>query len=254
VNQPDSPPPGAPLRVTIWNENFHERRDPSVRALYPDGIHGAIATALRTHLGDAVDLTTATLEMPEHGLTAAVLENTDVLTWWDHGARGDVADEVVERVVDRVLRGMGLLVLHSAHFSKVFRRLMGTSCRLRWRGEDDRELVWTIDPTHPIARGVPSPIIIGSQEMYGEFFDIPAPDQLVFISSFSGGEVFRSGCVFNRGHGRIFYFSPGDQEYPVYHQPEIQRVIANVVEFLAPTRPVLSEVYAPEFSAKDWYL
>ena len=132
--------------------------------------------------------------------------------------------------------GIGLLVLHSGHWSKIFGKLMGTTCTLRWRSEQDRELVWTVDPTHPITQGVPNPIIIDAQEMYGETFDIPAPDELIFISSFTGGEVFRSGCTFRRGHGKIFFFSPGDQDYPVYHHKDVRRVIANGVEW-AQQRP-----------------
>jgi trehalose utilization protein len=171
------------------------------------------------------------LQEPEHGLPEAVLCETDVLTWWGHTAHEEVSDAVVERVHDRLLAGMGLIVLHSAHFSKIFRRLTGTTCTLRWREAGERELVWTVNPGHPIAEGVPDPLIVPRQEMYGEYFDIPQPDELVFISSYEGGEVFRSGCCYYRGAGRVAYFSPGDQEFPVYHQPEIQRVIANCVAF-----------------------
>ena len=166
-----------------------------------------------------------------------MLASTDVLVWWGHAAHGEVADEVVERVHQHVLSGMGLLVLHSGHWSKIFGKLMGTTCTLRWRSEQDRELVWTVNPTHPITRGVPNPIIIDAQEMYGETFDIPAPDELIFISSFTGGEVFRSGCTFRRGHGKIFFFSPGDQDYPVYHHKDVRRVIANGVEWANSDRP-----------------
>jgi trehalose utilization protein len=219
----------AAIRVTVWNEGQHEKTNERVRAIYPDGIHEAIAAALREDLGEAASVRTATLDMPEHGLSEAVLNETDVLTWWGHMAHERVADAVVERVHARVLGGMGLLVLHSGHFSKIFKRLMGTSCSLRWREAQDRELVWTVNPGHPIAEGVPSPIVIPNQEMYGEYFDIAQPDEQVFISSFSGGEVFRSGCCFTRGQGRIFYFSPGHETYPVYHHPAVRRVIANGV-------------------------
>lgn len=229
-----SPKPPAALRVTVWGEGLHEQREPEVAKRYPQGMHGAIAEGIAEHLGEEARLRTATLAEPEHGLTEEVLAETDVLTWWGHLAHREVSDEVVTRVQRRVLAGMGLIVLHSAHWSKIFTRLMGTTCTLRWRNAGDRELVWTVDPTHPIAAGVPHPIVIEQQEMYGEFFDIPAPDELVFLSSFSGGEVFRSGCTFRRGHGRIFYFSPGDQDYPVYHHPHVRRVIANAVRWAAP--------------------
>ena len=226
-----------PLNVLVWGENRHEQLEEHVRATYPDGMHGAIRAGIEEHLGETATVRTATLDQPEHGLTEEVLARTDVLTWWGHAAHGEVDDAVVERVHRRVLEGMGLLVLHSGHWSKIYVKLMGTTCTLRWRSEHDRELVWTVNPTHPITRGVPSPIEIPEQEMYGEYFDIPAPDELVFISSFSGGEVFRSGCTFRRGNGKIFYFSPGDQDFPVYHHPDVRRVIANAVEWAAPALP-----------------
>ncbi|WP_049575340.1 ThuA domain-containing protein [Streptomyces sp. SBT349] len=232
-----SSPSPAPLRVTVWSEGRHEQRDANVAELYPEGMHGAMADGITQHLGDRARVRTATLDEPEHGLTEAVLEDTDVLTWWGHMSHDDVADAVVDRVQRHVLGGMGLIVLHSGHWSKIFRKLMGTTCTLRWRNERDRELVWTVNPAHPIAAGVPHPLIIEEQEMYGEFFDIPEPDELVFLSSFSGGEVFRSGCVFHRGKGRIFYFSPGDQDYPVYHHPDVRRVLANAVAWAAPSLP-----------------
>lgn len=222
---------GRHLNVTVWNEFVHERREPSVKKIYPDGMHAPIVEGLRRELGEDVTVRVATLDEPEHGLTVDVLATTDVMTWWGHAAHDKVSDEVVERVHARVLDGMGIVVLHSGHYSKIFKRLMGTTCSLIWRSDPggERELVWTVSPSHPIAAGVPQPIVIAHQEMYGEFFDIPPPDELVFVSSFAGGEVFRGGCCFTRGAGRVFYFSPGDQEYPVYHQPDVQRVIANAV-------------------------
>jgi trehalose utilization protein len=223
-----------PLRVTVWGEGRHEKQDTGVAEIYPDGMHEAIAAAVRAHLGDSAQVRSVTLDDPGQGLPAAVLDTTDVLTWWGHIAHDEVSEDLTERVQARVLAGMGLVVLHSGHFSKVFRRLMGTTCRLIWRNDGERELVWTVSPTHPIAVGVPHPIVIDTQEMYGEHFDIPAPDELVFVSSFAGGEVFRSGCTFRRGRGKIFYFSPGDQDFPVYHHPDIRRVIANGVAWAAP--------------------
>jgi trehalose utilization protein len=239
------------VRVTVWGENVHERNEPEVRALYPDGLHGAIAAGLSELLGDRVRVRTATQEQPEHGLTQDVLDDTDVLTWWGHIAHEEVDDAVVARVHEAVLDGMGLLVLHSGHYSKILRRLLGTTCDLRWRNEGERELVWTVEPSHPIAAGVPNPIVIEAQEMYGEPFAIPAPEELVFISSFAGGEVFRGGCTWTRGAGRIFYFSPGDQDYPVYHHADIKRVLANGVEWAAPRlRGVATG--SPE-SPKGWF-
>ena len=227
----------SPIRVTVWGENFHEHSErdrDGMAERYPDGMHGAIASGLRELLGEQVEVRTATLDQPEHGLTEEVLGSTDVLTWWGHARHADVDDAVVDRVYERVLGGMGLLALHSAHFSKIFKKLMGTSCSLAWRNSADTELVWNVSPAHPISQGVPQPIVIPEQEMYGEFFDIPAPDEQVFLSTFTGGEVFRSGCTWRRGLGKVFYFSPGDQEYPVYHHPDIQRVLANAVRWARP--------------------
>src|ERR687893_2842913 len=242
-----------PVRVTVWGENVHERTEEPVRAIYPDGMHATIAAGVSSLLGERVRVRTATLQEPEHGLTRDVLDGTDVLTWWGHAAHGEVDDAVVDRVQDAVLGGMGLLVLHSGHYSKPFRRLLGTSCSLRWRNEGERELVWTVDPAHPIAAGVPHPIVIEAQEMYGEHFDIPAPDELVFVSSFAGGEVFRGGCCFRRGAGRIFYFSPGDQDYPVYHHPAVRRVIANAVRWAAPAPGTRGPVPDSPESARGWF-
>ena len=220
----------APVRVTVWNEGVHEAlgQPESIARDYPDGMHGAIAQGLAEHLPGAT-VRTATLADPEHGLTEEVLADTDVLLWWGHKAHADVSHEVVDRVQRHVLGGMGLLVLHSGHFSKVFTRLLGTTCSLAWRNDGEPEVVWTVDTAHPISAGVPNPFVIPAQEVYGEPFDIPAPDELVFISSFPGGEAFRSGATFRRGKGRIFYFSPGDQDYPVYHHPVVRRVLANAV-------------------------
>lgn len=241
------------MRITVWGENIHERRDPSVAAIYPEGMHEAIAAGLRERLGRDAHVVTATMDQPGQGLGPDVLEHTDVLTWWGHAAHAEVADELAARVCDRVLRGMGLIALHSAHWSKVFRTLMGTSCELRWRDDGLRELVWTVAPGHAIARGVPEVFAIPRQEMYGEVFDVPPPEQLVFISSFAGGEVFRSGCCYTRGRGRVFYFGPGHQEYPVYRQAEVLTVIANAVRWACPRGPVAAAPYRTTHSERDWF-
>lgn len=219
------------LRVTVWNEYRHEKTHAAVAEVYPAGIHEAIAGYLREQ-GRVV--TTATLDEPEHGLTDAVLDNTDVLIWWGHMAHGEVSDAVVDKVQARVLNGMGLIVLHSGHFSKIFKRLMGTSCDLKWREANERERLWVVSPGHPIVEGIGEYIEIPREEMYGEFFDIPEPDTLVFVSWFQGGEVFRSGCCYQRGQGKIFYFRPGHETYPTYYQAEVLKVINNAVGWAAP--------------------
>lgn len=220
------------LRVTVWNEYRHERHNDRVAQIYPQGIHETIAAALGTA---GFTTRTATLDEPEHGLTEEVLAATDVLTWWGHMAHDEVSDEIVSRVHARVLDGMGLIVLHSGHFSKIFKRLMGTTCDLKWREGNDRERLWIVAPGHPITEGLGEYIDIEHEEMYGEHFDIPAPETLVFVSWFSGGEIFRSGCCYSRGRGKIFYFRPGHETLPSYHHPDVQRVIANAVRWAAPT-------------------
>jgi len=222
-----------PIRVTVWGEYRHEKSSEQVASVYPDGMHHVIAEGLRAYGFENV--MTATLDEPEHGLTDAVLDETDVLTWWGHKAHGDVDDAIVAKVHERVLAGMGLIVLHSGHHSKIFKRLMGTSCSLRWREADENERIWVVNPGHVIASGIGPYIDIPEAEMYGEHFDIPAPDELVFTSWFSGGNVFRSGCCYYRGNGKIFYFRPGHETYPIYFQDEVRKVIHNAVHWAAPT-------------------
>ncbi|WP_347548986.1 ThuA domain-containing protein [Pseudalkalibacillus hwajinpoensis] len=219
------------INVTVWNENRHEQKSEEVRNVYPNGIHGAIADFLK----DDFEVRTAKLDEPEHGLSEEVLNGTDVLLWWGHIAHEEVSDEVVNRVHQRVLDGMGLIVLHSGHFSKIFKKLMGTGCDLKWREADEKERMWVIDPTHPIAEGLGETIELEREEMYGEHFDIPAPDELVFVSWFEGGEVFRSGCTYKRGQGKVFYFRPGHETYPTYYHEDVQRVLKNAVSWAKPT-------------------
>ena len=221
-----------PINVTVWSEYRHEKRNPKVAEIYPEGIHGAIAAGLREQGG--FEVRTATLDEPEHGLTEEVLANTDVLTWWGHMAHRDVQDEIVDRVHKRVLDGMGLIVLHSGHFSKIFKRLMGTTCDLKWREANEKERLWVVSPGHPIVEGIGEYIEIDHEEMYGEHFDIPQPDTLVLVSWFPGGEVFRSGCCYLRGAGKIFYFRPGHEMHPTYFHPDVRKVIANAARWAAP--------------------
>ena len=217
------------IRAVVWGENVHDRENAVVKSIYPKGMHGAIADALAADPG--ISASTATLEQPEHGLTAARLKDTDVLTWWGHRAHGDVSDAVVDRVAERVWEGMGLIVLHSGHFSKIFKKLMGSPCSLQWREAGEKERVWVVNRNHPIAQGLGKSFIVPETEMYGEPFAIPEPLETVFISWYDGGEVFRSGVTFQRGGGRIFYFSPGHEVYPIYHDPNVQTVLRNAVKW-----------------------
>ena len=221
------------IKVTVWNEFLHEKNDAHVAKLYPEGIHGCIKGFLDAEADFTVR--TATLDMEHCGLPDEVLEDTDVLLWWGHMGHKHVPDELAEKIRRRVLDGMGFIALHSAHYSKPFKRLMGTSCSLKWC-DNDRERLWCVSPGHPITEGIPEYIDLPHEEMYGEFFDIPAPDELLFVGWFSGGEVFRSGCTFRRGQGKIFYFQPGHEEYPTFYNPYIQKIIKNAVRWAKPCK------------------
>lgn len=223
------------LRVTVWNEGVHEKTSDEVRRVYPEGMGAPIAAYLRQQAGIA-SVNVVELGDRQQGLTDKVLENTDVMTWWGHLAHDKVSDRNVERVWERIVDGgMGLVVLHSGHMSKIFRKLMGTGCMLKWREIGEKERLWVVDPAHPIVEGVPEYFELAHEEMYGEHFDIPQPDELVFVSWFEGGEVFRSGCCWHRGRGKIFYFRPGHESYPTFYNEQVLRVIYNGVKWAAPS-------------------
>ena len=220
------------MKVLVWNENIHEKEIPLVTELYPGGLHEYIASFLRS---DDVEVSTATLDDPECGLTDDVLSETDVLIWWGHAGHNKVPDEVVERVHRYILSGMGLIVLHSGHHSKIFKKINGTTCNLKWR-DGARERIWTVKPNHPIAEGVDETFALDCEEMYGEPFDIADPMETIFMGWFNGGEVFRSGCTWVRGNGKIFYFQPGHETNSAYHNAHVQRILKNAVKWACPVR------------------
>lgn len=221
-----------PIRITVWGENLHEKSHKVVADIYPKGMHGAIADALNQD--PELKAVTATLDQPEHGLTEEVLKRTDVLTWWGHAGHDKVADAIVDRVQKRVLEGMGLIVLHSGHHAKIFKRLMGHNCDLVWREAGEKERLWVCNPGHAIAQGLGTYFDLAEEEMYGEPFGIPNPDEVVFLSWFEGGEAFRSGVTYRRGAGKVFYFRPGHETYPTYHDKNVQLVLRNAVKWAKP--------------------
>ncbi len=226
-----------PTRITVWHEYRHEKKNPKVAEIYPRGMHEAIAEPLRQIPG--LQVRTATLDEPEHGLTQEVIDSTDVFIWWGHGAHDEVSDAVVQKVHQRILAGAGIVVLHSGHFSKIFKKLMGTTCNLRWRDEGERETLWVTRPGHPILKGISQDyFVLEHEEMYGEFFDIPEPESTFLISTFTGGECFRSGCTWTRGAGRVVYFRPGHETFPTYFDKNVQAVIANACQWAAPVGEV----------------
>jgi len=221
------------IRVTVWNENIHDKEE-AIKKVYPIGMHGAVKEALDSDPLGRFETRIALLDDPDQGLPDEVLNNTDVLFWWGHVGHEKVDDALVEKIYNRVLDGMGFVGLHSAHFSKIFKKLMGTCCNLKWRETGDLERLWLIEPGHPIADGLPEYFELPHEEMYGERFDIPAPDELVFVSWFTGGEVFRSGCCYKRGMGKIFYFRPGHETYPTFYNENVIKVLRNAAAWAAP--------------------
>ncbi len=231
------------INVTIWNEFRHEK-DGVSKEIYPEGLHKAIGAHIAA---EDLSIRYAALDDPDQGLPDEVLNSTDVLLWWGHCAHGEVNDVLVEKVRQRVLHGMGLIVLHSGHISKIFTRLLGTACRLRWREAAERERLWVVDTSHPIVQGVPQTFALPHTEMYGEPFDIPDDGKIIFMSWYEGGNVFRSGVTFQRGAGKIFYFSPGHETFPIYHDENIIRVIGNAVRWAKGT--ILPDRVTPQKEA-----
>ena len=223
------------IKVTIWNEYVHEKGDDKqgayIRQFYPQGIHKALKDELSA---DDLEIRAVSLDQPDQGLPDELLNDTDVLMWWGHCAHDKVDDGLVNRIQRRIHNGMGLIVLHSGHYSKIFRKMLGTPCSLLWRDIAEKERVWTVCPGHPIAKGVPSSFALPHTEMYGEPFDIPDDGKIIFSSWYEGGNVFRSGVLFQRRNGKIFYFSPGHEMYPIYHDPNVVRILGNAIRFVAP--------------------
>lgn len=232
------------MNITVWNEYRHELTDEAVKVVYPNGIHNAIGDIFRA---EGHNVTTATLDEPEHGLTDEVLAKTDVLFWWGHMAHHEVRDDIVEKVHKRVLEGMGLIVLHSGHASKIFHKVLGTTTLdLKWRESEDQEILWNCKPGHPITIGIGDKFSLPKEETYGEHFMIPEPDETVFISWFTGGEVFRSGICYTRGKGKIFYFRPGHETFPTYYDPNVVQILKNAAAWAyTPPTPALTYGWVP---------
>ena len=222
------------INVLIFNEFSHEKQWEALRKPYPQYHHGALKAAVEC---EDVKVKCVTLEAPDCGINDEGLKETDVLIWWGHVLHHLVPDHVVDCIQRAVLNGMGFIALHSAHVSKPFTRLMGTSCTLKWR-DNDRERVWVTSPAHPIAAGLPEYFELPQEEMYGEYFDIPTPDEVVFMGWFAGGELFRSGCTWHRGLGKIFYFQPGHEEFPIYYNEYVVKILQNAVRWAAPTKRI----------------
>ena len=220
------------IKVTIWNEFRHEKTKEKVKALYPNGLHAVIGEFLN-ETGN-MEITLAALDDENQGLPDEVLENTDVLIWWGHMFHKEVSDILVEKIKNRVFLGkMGFIALHSAHHSKPFKAIVGTNGNLQW-GRVQKEIIWNMMPSHPIAKGIPDHFILESEELYSEPFYIPQPDAFVFGGWYEDGNIFRSGACFIRGAGKVFYFQPGHETCLSFFNPYVRRIITNAVYWANP--------------------
>jgi trehalose utilization protein len=220
------------IQVTVWNEFWHEQYQDNIKEVYPDGIHRVIAGHLE--MQPDMEVRTATLYDAECGLTDEIIEQTDVLIWWSHMKHDEVPDEWVDKLYKRAIAGMGTIFLHSSSGSKLFKRLLGAVGGHKWREAHEKERLWVLKPGHPIVDGIGECFELQEEEMYGEYWDIPEPDELVLASWFEGGEIARSGITYTRGKGRLFYFRPGHEEYPTYYNANVMRIIENGTRWAAP--------------------
>lgn len=221
------------IKVVVWNEFRHEKRSEKVAAIYPNGLHAVIKEFLDED--SELEVSLAALDDADCGLPDERLEDTDVLVWWGHMAHGDVPDELVTKIRDRVYEGkLGFVALHSAHHSKPFKAIVGTNGNLTW-GRNQKEIIWNLMPSHQIAEGIPDHFTLESEELYSEPFYIPQPDALVFGAWFEDGNIMRAGACFNRGAGKVFYFQPGHETCRSFFNPHVQRVIKNAIHWARPT-------------------
>ena len=218
-------------RVVVWSEGTAPKR------VYPKDVNTTIAEGLQP-LSPTWEIVTASLADPEQGLTEESLAKTDVLIWWGHQKHGQVKDALVARIVRRVKEdGMGFIALHSAHFAKPLKKLLGTNCG--WKGgyvcDGSKVELIVKDKNHPIVRGV-SDFSLANTERYSEPFEVPEPEAVVldgiYIRPDGTKEHSRHGLVWTVGKGKVFYFQPGHETYPHYFDPNVQKVLCNAVEWM----------------------
>lgn len=222
------------MNITIFNEYHPNEHTGKAEKNYPGGIHIALKSIFESQEYDVV---TATQEQACNGLTDEILDNTDVLLWWSKNWDNELLNSVADKVVSRIREGMGAVFLHSAKNSKPFLRLTGTTSAtapVSWKEPGESERLFVVSPAHPIAEGIPSGYVIPNEEPYCEYFDIPKPDDIVFLGGFGNGMCIRAGVTFTRGAGKIFFFQPGHDSFPVYNDKVIRRIILNAVNWAKP--------------------
>ena len=218
--------PAKPIRVRVWCEGT------APKSVYPNDIDGAIADSLRKQPG--LDVSSARLDSADAGLSDASLDATDVLVWWGRLRHADLPDSRARAIAARVRAGkLGFVALHASCLSKPFVELMGGRCELGgWREDGRPERVEITTPGHPIARGI-SPFLIPRTSMFAEPFRVPMPETVVMTSTFDRGETFRSGLTWAVDKGRVAYFRPGHDGFPIFFHPSVRQVIANAVTWTA---------------------
>lgn len=213
------------MRILIYNEGRDERNKPEVLTIYPKEIGGALSHIV-SQIPNSEIIDILSMYNVKEKLTNNLLESVDLLLYWSHGGNSQFPDELAKLIQDHVLRGMGFVVLHSAIGSKPFKALMGTTCSIHYR-HDDFERMTCCNPLHPIAAGLPLHIELDKEESYGEYIDVPKPDDIIYLGWFDSGEVCRSVMTWTRGYGKVVFIQPGHETNSSYHNPYIQKLIVN---------------------------
>ena len=227
-------------KVVVWSEGT-ANVDPNSKGIYPQDINTAIADGLKPLAERGWEIVKGSLGDPDQGLSAALLDSTDVLIWWGHKKHGEVKDDLVNRIVERVKAGkMGFIGTHSAHFCKPLKQLLQTPCSWREYVADGTSVEIIVkEPSHPICKGVEN-FKLPKIERYGEPFKVPTPEAVpldgIYTRPDGKTEPGRMGMCWTIGQGKVFYFTPGHETYNDYHRPEIRRIFVNAVEWAAPKK------------------
>jgi trehalose utilization protein len=216
--------------VVVWSEGT------APKSVYPNDINGAVAEGLKDLSG--WEVVKAGLSDPDQGLPDKLLQRADVLIWWGHQKHGDVKDELVDKIVKRVKEdGMGFIALHSSHFAKPNKKLMGTACSWKAYVLDSTTLKITVkSPDHPIAKGIKD-FTIDHSERYSDPYAVPTPKAVVFEGTASlkkgGTDTSQIGLTWEIGKGKVFYFQAGHETNPVFMDPNVRQIMSNAVQWAA---------------------
>ena len=225
-------------KVVVWSEGS-ANVDEGSKKVYPEDINTAIAEGLAPLKARGWEIVKATLGDPDQGISDELLAGTDVLIWWGHKKHGEVKNELVDKIDQRVRDGkMGFIATHSSHFAKPFKKLMGTACSWGEYVVDGTSVeILVKEPSHPICRGVRS-FKLPKIERYGEPFAVPAPEAVPLDGRYTKPDgktaPARMGLCWAVGKGKVFYFTPGHETYDDYYRPEVRRIFVNAVQWAAP--------------------